>query len=109
MRGHSKVSLAANSHSLFLHFCLIHDVRSALRLAAALPPLANALLVRPAALLPLLDDAARSAQEKLLAAQRDAPPGLAVKSVVRVRIDFHRIAAPQLQPAIGEVGLRNLL
>jgi hypothetical protein len=90
----------------------------ALRLCSIIPVLGNAMLHRPLALLPAMDDAVRSAQGAIYGETRrafeagDASAGetlktMSVKEIVRARPDVHRLCEtyPELSPEIG--GIRS--
>lgn len=91
----------------------------ALRLCSMIPVLGNAMLHRPLALLPAMDDAVRSAQGAVYSETRraleagDASAGetlktMSVKEIVRARPDVHRLCEtyPELSPEIG--GIRSM-
>jgi len=93
----------------------------ALSLFGAIPVLGNAILQRPLAVLPAMDDAVRSAQATLMRETRalgEAGDGeavetakrMSVKEIVRARVDVHRFceAFPELSPGIGSVRTRHV-
>ena len=88
----------------------------ALKLITAIPVLGNAMLHRPLALVPAMDEALRSAQgtlfratqEKAAAGDEDAAAEakrMSVKEIVRARLDAHRLCEtyPELALGIGNV------
>ena len=93
----------------------------ALKLFAAVPMLANAMLHRPLALMPALDEALRSAQGEVMRATRGAAEAgdgeaaalakkMSVKEIVRARVDADRLCEtyPELAPGIGSIRTRHV-
>lgn len=91
----------------------------ALYLSAAMPRLVNALLTRPRSILPLLEEAAVSAQDRIFHSSRfqasdarvDGAGGAAggsVKRTVKVRVEFHRLSCPGISPAVSQVRKRHV-
>ena len=93
----------------------------ALKLFAAVPMLANAMLHRPLALMPALDEALRSAQGEVMRATRAAAEAgdgeaatlakkMSVKEIVRARVDADRLCEtyPELAPGIGSIRTRHV-
>lgn len=85
-----------------------------------MPRLVNALFSRPNAILPLLDEAAVAAQDRMLHSRRfqelnernadqvDAVANVGtVKRLVRVRVDLHRISCPGISPPVPQVRTRH--
>eukprot|EP00227_Mantoniella_beaufortii_P020150 CAMPEP_0197578148 /NCGR_PEP_ID=MMETSP1326-20131121/2493_1 /TAXON_ID=1155430 /ORGANISM="Genus nov. species nov., Strain RCC2288" /LENGTH=798 /DNA_ID=CAMNT_0043141311 /DNA_START=258 /DNA_END=2651 /DNA_ORIENTATION=+ len=92
-----------------------------LRLLSAVPRLVNALFTRPSAIFPLMDDAAVSAQGKILRSNRfqqslnefgcavDSTGAVgSVKRTARVRVDLHRLSCPGISPAVAQVRVRHI-
>ena len=100
----------------------LYDPRSSLELLSAMPRLVNFIFSRPRAILPLLDAAAVSAQERVFSSStfletraREAEDiegehrghvG-SIKRMVRVRIDFHRLSCPGVSPAVNHIRTRH--
>ena len=86
-----------------------------------MPRLVNFIFSRPRAILPLLDAAAVSAQERIYSSstflephpseeesegEHGGHPG-SIKRMVRVRIDFHRLSCPGVSPAVNHIRSRH--
>ena len=86
-----------------------------------MPRLVNLIFSRPRAILPLLDAAAVSAQERIYSSstflethpseeesegEHGGPPG-SIKRMVRIRIDFHRLSCPGVSPAVNHIRSRH--
>jgi len=86
-----------------------------------MPRLVNFIFARPRAILPLLDAAAVSAQERIYSSstflethpseeesevEHGGHPGI-IKRMVRVRIDFHRLSCPGASPAVNHIRSRH--
>ena len=86
-----------------------------------MPRLVNFIFARPRAILPLLDAAAVSAQERIYSSstflethpseeesevEHGGHPGI-IKRMVRVRIDFHRLSCPGVSPAVNHIRSRH--
>lgn len=100
----------------------LYDPRSSLELLSAMPRLVNFIFSRPRTILPLLDAAAVSAQERVYSSStfletraREAEDiegenrghvG-SIKRMVRVRMDFHRLSCPGVSPAVNHIRTRH--
>jgi DNA helicase MCM9 len=97
-----------------------YDPRSSLELLSAMPKIVNFIFSRPRTILPLLDAAAVSAQERVFSSstflethargefeiENRGHTG-SIKRMVRVRIDFYRLSCPGVSPTVNHIRTRH--